>query len=369
MEYRAFGREASRSAASAIPSRHVPHASGGPPTYNTPAGRRALPFPETPRQRTILVCAAPVCPAPVCPAQSRCLLLRRKSNGFESRSIRRRQHAFRPAAGVGRGRYGQNPGGDVSDCRTYPQRHSSESDPGGHFHQQSRQGNAGSGWLVTRSADEAPARNFHVSLPLRAGSPPAHHPSGLPGRVRHLRSGRPGKPCPKCIARNSGARRRPASRRLALFHQPLENGLRPPSGSGRRCPNRQRALGRGRISPLPECPEGSRGRRFRRPTALHGRVVRALSRGSSGRGPAIRPPAGRRVPRHQREPISNRQGLGRPASQPVRGGRRRPVDLRLAGSRGHPHPPLQARLGGSQGRSPRSKLPQHTGKSSTGPTP
>ena len=71
---------------------------------------------------------------------------------------------------------------------------------------------------------------------------------------------------------------------------------------------------------------------------LHRGAFRAVSRSPRGRGRPLRSSAGRRVPGHQRQPVPHRQGPGRRASQPVRGGRRRPVDLRLAGRRGRAHP-------------------------------
>ena len=53
----------------------------------------------------------------------------------------------------------------------------------------------------------------------------------------------------------------------------------------------------------------------------------------------------------------NRQGAGRRASQPVRRGRRRPIDLRLARRRGDAHPAVQARLARGQGRAAGRQLP------------
>ena len=134
-------------------------------------------------------------------------------------------------------------------------------------------------------------------------------------------------------------------------------------------PDRQGAPGRGRLSPLSERAEGRRRRRFRRPAAAAPRSFsRRFPKVRAGRGRPLRPPADRRIPGHQRQPVPHRQGPGRRASQPVRGGRRRPVDLRLARGRSDAHPALQARLARRQNRPPGSQLPLHRSRSSPGPT-
>ena len=74
-------------------------------------------------------------------------------------------------------------------------------------------------------------------------------------------------------------------------------------------------------------------------------LVDQVAQGAPGRGRPLRSSAGRRVPGHQRQPVSDRQGLGRRPSQLVRRGRRRPVDLRLARRRRGPHPALQETIG------------------------
>ena len=76
-------------------------------------------------------------------------------------------------------------------------------------------------------------------------------------------------------------------------------------------------------------------------------------------GRPIRPRHGRRVPGHQRHPVPDRQGTGRRTPEPVRRGRRRPVDLRLARGRGDPHSAIQERLARRQNRPARNQLPQH----------
>ena len=66
---------------------------------------------------------------------------------------------------------------------------------------------------------------------------------------------------------------------------------------------------------------------------VHRRAVPPLPRRPPRGGRPLRPRARRRVPGHQHEPVPHRQGPGRPPPQSLRGGRRRPVDLRLARGR------------------------------------
>ena len=99
--------------------------------------------------------------------------------------------------------------------------------------------------------------------------------------------------------------------------------------------------------------------RLRRHAALHRRTLRQLPQGAKGRGRPVRSSAGRRVSRHQRQPVSHRQGPGRGPSQSVRGRRRRSVDLRLARRRGCPYSSLQERLARGQSRAARSELSLH----------
>ena len=111
------------------------------------------------------------------------------------------------------------------------------------------------------------------------------------------------------------------------------------------------------LPPLSERAEVGRGGRFRRLAAVRRGTLPPLAQGPRRRGRPLRPPAGRRIPGHQRQPIPHRQGPGGRPSQPLRRRRRRPVDLRLAGRRGGPHPRLPEGLARGQDRPPGNQLP------------
>ncbi len=89
----------------------------------------------------------------------------------------------------------------------------------------------------------------------------------------------------------------------------------------------------------------------------------ALPRASGRPGPLpaeVRVRAGRRVPGHQPGPVPAGQVAGL-ARQRVRGGRRRPVDLRLAGRRSSEHARLPARLRRVEDGPAGGELPEHSG--------
>ena len=111
------------------------------------------------------------------------------------------------------------------------------------------------------------------------------------------------------------------------------------------------------LSALSKRLENGRGVGFRRPAALHRRTFYTASENPTGRGRPLRSPAGRRISGHQRQPVSDRKSLGGRASQPVRGGRRRSVDLRLARGGSRPYSALQKRLARGKSRASGSELP------------
>ena len=86
------------------------------------------------------------------------------------------------------------------------------------------------------------------------------------------------------------------------------------------------------------------------------RAVHAVRRRAPGRGQSLFAPADRRVSGHQRHSSTASSRRWRRASQSVRGGRRRSVDLRLARGRGLAHPAVSERLARGQGRASRGQL-------------
>ena len=103
-------------------------------------------------------------------------------------------------------------------------------------------------------------------------------------------------------------------------------------------------------------PEGQRAR-LRRPAARGGPPVRRGAGRARQVPGALALPARRRVPGHQPGAIPVGPGARRQAPQPVRGRRRRPVDLLVAGRGPAQHPRLRARLAEHGGGQARAELP------------
>ena len=202
------------------------------------------------------------------------------------------------------------------------------------------------------------ARDLDLSLALRAHPAAARHAAGLSGAVRHLRSRRSGERRPRRAARNQGGRRAAAARRLDQLHQPLEDAVDSARAGRRRCATSDK-----------EHLASMAYRRYQKALKHAGAVdfddlllcteelFEKFADVRARRSRALLAPAGRRVSGHQRQPVSDRQGAGRRAPQPVRRGRRRSVDLRLARGRGHAHSAFQARLARGQGRAAGGELP------------
>ena len=89
------------------------------------------------------------------------------------------------------------------------------------------------------------------------------------------------------------------------------------------------------------------------------RAVRERARGPGEVPGALALPPRRRVPGHEPAAVPVGPGPGRGPPQPVRRGRRRPVDLRLARRQRPEHPRLRARLPGRDGRQAGAELPLH----------
>ncbi len=131
---------------------------------------------------------------------------------------------------------------------------------------------------------------------------------------------------------------------------PLQGGPIRPRGvlealvAGQERPGGRGGARRGGHDPLPgggrearrglrAAPPRGRRPRLRRPARRDRPAPRDAARGAGPLpGPLALPPR-RRVPGHEPRPVPDRPRARRRAPQPVRGGRRRPVDLRLARAR------------------------------------
>ena len=199
---------------------------------------------------------------------------------------------FRADAGSGRRGYGQDTRRYVPHRRVDPQPHQARPNSGRHLHQQGSRRNARAGWrAVGQEAGEA-ARDFDVPLALRAHFAAEHQAARLSRSVRHLRPRRPGKRRPLCTARDSRGRHVVEPERNALPRGPLEERLDTARAGGRRRPDRQGAsCGRG-VPALSKRLEGCRGRRLRRPAAVHRGTFCPAPEGTGGRGRPLRSPFG-----------------------------------------------------------------------------
>ena len=119
--------------------------------------------------------------------------------------------------------------------------------------------------------------------------------------------------------------------------------------------------------PLPRPAAGRQRAGLRRPAAARRRAVRGVARDARDVPVALAIPARRRVPGHEPAAVPVDPGAGGGPPQPVRGGGRRPVDLRLAGRERPEHPRLRARLPRGDGRQARAELPLHAADPRRGP--
>ena len=279
-------------------------------------------------------------------------------DGPQPRPIRRRQHARRAAAGAGRGRNRQDPRGHLPHRRVDPQPHPARADPGRHLHQQGGRRDAAARrppcW-ASSSKPRPEMSTFHslcVRI-LRRHIRQLGYPATFAIYDRGDQEGWPEPSCarsrwptpccgPAICSISSAAGKRPRfgrSRPPTLAQTDKEHLA---AAAYRRYQNALKTAGAVDFDDL---------------LLLHRGAFRQVSQGREGRGRPLRSPAGRRVPGHQRQPVSDRQGPGRRPPQSVRGGRRRPVDLRLARGRGGPHPAIQERLARGQSRAAGSQLP------------
>ena len=140
------------------------------------------------------------------------------------------------------------------------------------------------------------------------------------------------------------------------------DALEEPRPRSRACPRRRsrrlrQRQGRRALQGLSGAAEDAQRRRLRRPAAGEPRLFRehpdVLPNVSAA--PALHP--GRRIPGHQRRPISLAAPARPGASQRLLRRRRRSVDLRLARRRSRQHPAFRARFSRRQGDPARAQLP------------
>ncbi len=106
-------------------------------------------------------------------------------------------------------------------------------------------------------------------------------------------------------------------------------------------------------------PESLQRRRFRRPD-LASHHHPGITPGGAGRLPAALPlHHGGRVPGHVAPAVPVHEAPRRRLAERLRGGRRRPVHLFLAGSELREHPEVRAGLSGTEGDQARAELPLH----------
>ena len=118
-----------------------------------------------------------------------------------------------------------------------------------------------------------------------------------------------------------------------------------------------RAAHRRCVPGVPAAPGRRVGHGLRRPAPAHGAALRAAPGRARGLPGPLPPRARRRVPGHQPGPERDRAPARRRAPRHLRGGRQRPVDLRLAGC-GHPqHPGVRRGLPRRHRRPPGAELP------------
>ena len=147
-------------------------------------------------------------------------------------------------------------------------------------------------------------------------------------------------------ARNQGGRRALAARRPALSHQPLEDAGRSAGPGGRRWPRPTRS-----IWPPPAYRRYQNA--LKAPAPSISTTCCCAPRNCSTTFPEVRRAEAGRFDHLLVDEYQDTNGsqyrivkaLGRPTPQPVRGGRRRPVDLRLARRGGGPHPAVSEATG------------------------
>ena len=266
----------------------------------------------------------------------------------------------RPAARARGRRHRQDAGAD--DAHRPPRRHRQGAPlrhPRRHLHQQGGAGDEGarrcrssapSARACRGSAPSTPsAPRFFAVTPSLSGLRSDFTILGIDDQIRLLKQ--------VIEAENIDEKRWPARQLAGVIDGWKNRGLAPehvPAGEAGAF-----AFGKGGklYTAYQEAPENPQRRRFRRPAA---RMPAAVAR-EPGRAAPVSEPfpvhAGRRIPGHQRRPVSLAAAAGADAQKPLLRRRRRPVDLRLARRRGRQHLAVRERLSRRDGDPPRAQLP------------
>src|SRR5438552_3565149 len=213
----------------------------------------------------------------------------------------------------------------------------------GHLHQQGRRGDAGPRRRAARRRSPGP---LDRDLP-RARGPPAAAGGGPPQlrvQLHDLRRGRlrvlhqtPAGPA-GTVAQGQSTARRP---RLDLRRQEPHDRARGVRRHRRRSAGA--GGGRGVRGARPRTQAGQRDG-LRRPAAASAAAVPRAPGSPQLLAAPLRARAGGRVSGHELRPVPAGEAARRPAREPVRGGRRRSGDLRLARRRRAPHARVPAGL-------------------------
>src|SRR5437899_752687 len=213
------------------------------------------------------------------------------------------------------------------------------------------------------AARRRPARPVDRDLPLAVRAPAAARgrPAGLRAELHDLRSGRLGvlHQAPAGAARALPQGESPARDPRHHFGREEPHGA--PGGAGRERRRPARASGGGDLcGPRPGAPPGQR-HGLRRPPAVSAHAVRGASGASRILAAPFRSRAGGRIPGYQRRPVPAREAASHGTPEPLRGGRRRPGDLRVARRGRAAHAPVSAGLPRSDPHQARAELPLHPG--------
>ncbi|CAA9372564.1 MAG: ATP-dependent DNA helicase UvrD/PcrA, partial [uncultured Gemmatimonadetes bacterium] len=290
----------------------------------------------------------------------------------QSRAARGRAGHRGPRAHPGRRRLGQDAHAGLPHRPPAAHRRGPAQHPGRHLHQQGGAGDEGArGQDGGQGGQGRPP--LHLPLAGRAAAARPRHPHRPSQGLRHLPHRRPGA-ARQAHHLGRGARGGHGRGRLLRCQEGAlpDRRLEEPHGG----PRRRRAGGgvgadarqphgrlrrarRGRLPALRGLAARRRRLRLRRPPAAAGEAAARRRRGAREVLAALAVPDDRRVPGHQRGAAGDGAAPQRPAQEPVRGGRRRPVHLCLARRRRAQHPGLRAPVPGVQSGGDGGELPLH----------
>jgi len=275
---------------------------------------------------------------------------------------RLRPPSRRPAPRARRRGVGQDARPHGPDRASHPRaRRRAVADLRRHVHEQ---GGGGDARACGRAARRRPARPVDRDLPLAVRAPAAARgrPAGLRAELHDLRSGRLGAlhQAPTGAAWALPQGESPARDPRHHFGREEPHGA--PGGAGRERRRSARACGGGDLcGPRPGAPPGQR-HGLRRPPAVSAHAVRGASGASRILAAPFRSRAGGRIPGYQRRPVPAREAASHGTPEPLRGGRRRPGDLRVARRGRAAHALVSAGLPRYDPHQARAELPLHPGR-------